>query len=76
MDAGERHYRSVDFAAMLVSLAPSLSQTIGILFTFGGIGLLVNGIIVYIVVLALAERRVNREASDRRPGADATRTPV
>ncbi len=61
---------------MLVALSPAAGQTIGILFTFGGIGLLVTGIIVYVVVLALAERRVNREATDRRPGADATRTPV
>ena len=61
---------------MLANLEPSVGQTIGILFTFGGIGLLATGIIAYIVVLALAERRVNREASDRRPGADSTRTPV
>ena len=61
---------------MFAALEPSVGQTMGILFTFGGIGLMVNGIIVYIVVLALSERRVNREASDRRPGADSTRTPV
>ena len=59
---------------MFAALDPGLGQTIGILFTFGGIGLLTGGIIAYIVVLALAERRENREASDRRPGADATRT--
>ncbi len=61
---------------MLASIDPALGQTIGILATFGSIGLLFTGIIVYIVVLAQGERRQNREASDRRPGADATRTPV
>jgi hypothetical protein len=76
MDAVGRHYRSLDSMAMFADLSPAAGQTIGILFTFGGIGLLTAGIIAYIVVLALAERRSNREASDRRPGADATRTPV
>jgi hypothetical protein len=54
----------------------ALSNTIGLLATFLGIGVLVNGIIVYIVVIALGERRENRRARERRPGADATRQGV
>ena len=32
---------------------------------FGGIGLLLNGIIVYAVVQAMGERKQNREAAER-----------
>ena len=47
-------------------------MTAGLLVTFLGIGLLANAIIVYIVVIALGERRENRMAREHRPGADAT----
>ena len=36
---------------MFAALEPSLGQTMGILFTFGGIGLMVNGIIVYLSLI-------------------------
>jgi hypothetical protein len=32
----------------------------GLIVTFGGIGILVNGLIVYIVAIALGERAENR----------------
>jgi hypothetical protein len=39
--------------------------TIALIIVFGGIGLLLNGIIVYAVVQAMGERRQNREAAER-----------
>jgi hypothetical protein len=39
----------------------SFGQTLALILTFGGIGLLVNALIVYIVVQSLQERRENRE---------------
>jgi hypothetical protein len=39
--------------------------TISLIIVFGGIGLLLNGIIVYAVVQAMGERRQNREAAER-----------
>ena len=38
----------------------SFDATFGLLVTFGGIGILVNGLIVYIVAIALGERAENR----------------
>jgi hypothetical protein len=49
---------------MLVS-ADSLGQTLALLATFLGIGVLVNLLIVYIVAQVLAERRQNQEANER-----------
>jgi hypothetical protein len=60
----------------VLAASQAFSDTFGLLATFLGIGLLVNGIIVYIVVLVLGERRENREVRERRPGADATRQGV
>ena len=51
------------------------SHTLGLLVTFLGIGVLVNGLLVYIAVLVIGERRENRVLRERRPGADATRAP-
>lgn len=45
---------------MLIS-ANALDQTLALLATFLGIGVLVNVLIVYIVAQVLAERRQNRE---------------
>lgn len=35
-------------------------MTFGLLVTFGGIGLIVNGVIVYAVAVALGERQENQ----------------
>ena len=43
----------------------SFDATFGLLVTFGGIGLVVNALIVYIVALALGERAENRRALER-----------
>jgi hypothetical protein len=60
----------------LLLATQAFNDTAGLLATFLGIGLIVNGIIVYIVVVTLGERRENREGRERRPGADATRQGV
>jgi hypothetical protein len=61
---------------MLIAMSVAVKNDIGLLATFLGIGLIVNGIIGYIVVLALGERNENRRGRERRPGADATRRTV
>jgi hypothetical protein len=38
--------------------------TLCLIIVFGGIGLLLNALIVYAVVLALGERKENREAAE------------
>ena len=50
---------------MLFAVSQATGQTIALLITFLGIGLLVNVLIVYIVAQVLAERRQNREANQR-----------
>lgn len=44
--------------------------TIGLLIAFGGIGVLANGIIVYIAALVLGERAQNREYAAAGRGDD------
>jgi hypothetical protein len=39
----------------------SFGQTLALLITFLGIGILVNGIIIYIVAQVMVERRQNQE---------------
>jgi hypothetical protein len=39
----------------------ALGQTLALLATFGGIGILVNVLVIYIVAQVLAERRENQE---------------
>jgi hypothetical protein len=55
---------------MLASSA-AFSKTFGLIVTFGGIGVIVNVIIVYIAVQIRGERRQNQEylASRRPPGS-------
>ena len=54
---------------MLLASSEALSKTIGLIATFGGIGVVVNVIVVYIAVQIRGERRQNREylASGRPP---------
>jgi hypothetical protein len=55
---------------MLLASA-ALTKDIGLIGTFGGIGVIVNIILVYIAVQVRGERRQNEEylASRRPPGA-------
>ncbi|HET9721363.1 MAG TPA: hypothetical protein VFP55_14880 [Solirubrobacteraceae bacterium] len=47
----------------------SLGQTLALLITFLGIGVLVNGLVVYIVAQVIIERRQNQERQ-RNPQAE------
>jgi hypothetical protein len=42
----------------------SLGQTIALLLTFLGIGVIVNVLIIYVVAQVLAERKENRERAE------------
>jgi hypothetical protein len=42
----------------------AFQSTFGLLVTFGGIGLLVNALIVYIVAMTLGERAENRRRAE------------
>jgi hypothetical protein len=50
---------------MAVLASYAFDVTLGLIIVFGGIGLLLNALIVYAVVQALGERNENREARDR-----------
>jgi phage shock protein PspC (stress-responsive transcriptional regulator) len=50
---------------MLVLANQALGQTLALLATFLGIGVLVNVLVVYIVAQVLAERRENQERQER-----------
>ncbi len=50
---------------MLIGADQASAQTIALLITFLGIGVLVNVLVVYIVAQVLAERRQNNEANQR-----------
>jgi hypothetical protein len=43
----------------------SFGQTIALLLTFLGIGIIVNVLIIYIVAQVLAERKQNHEGAER-----------
>ncbi len=51
---------------MLILADEATGQTLALLATFLGIGLIANVLIVYIVAQVLAERRQNREYRARR----------
>ncbi|MHB8243587.1 MAG: hypothetical protein ACYDHN_16565 [Solirubrobacteraceae bacterium] len=56
---------------MFIASNEALAKTIGLAATFGGIGVIVNVIIVYIAVQIRGERRQNQEylTSRRPPGS-------
>ena len=56
---------------MVLAASEAFSKTVGLVATFGGIGVIVNIIIVYIAVQIRGERRQNQEylASRRPPGS-------
>jgi hypothetical protein len=47
--------------AMLLAISKALSMDIGLIATFGGIGVVVNVIVVYIAIQIRGERQQNRE---------------
>ena len=59
----------ISLAAMGILADQATSMTIGLIVTFGGIGLIVNGLIVYILIQVRGERHQNLEyRSSRRNG--------
>lgn len=53
---------------MVIAASEAFDKTIGLIITFGGIGVVVNIILVYIAVQVRGERRQNREYMEsRRP---------
>jgi hypothetical protein len=48
--------------SLILATSQAVKVDIGLIATFGGIGLLVNAILVFIGVGALAERHANTEA--------------
>jgi hypothetical protein len=56
---------------MVLAASQAFVKTVGLIATFGGIGVIVNAIIVFIAVQIRGERRQNQEyiASRRPPGS-------
>lgn len=52
---------------MVLALSEAASKTIGLIVTFGGIGLLVTVIIVFIAIQVRGEHRQNRAYRERLP---------
>jgi ABC-type transporter Mla subunit MlaD len=52
---------------VVIAISEAASKTIGLVVTFGGIGLLVNVIIVFIAIQVRGERRQNQEYRERLP---------
>jgi hypothetical protein len=50
---------------MLVLADDAFTKTLGLIITFGGIGVIVNAIIIYILVQVHGERQQNREYFER-----------
>jgi hypothetical protein len=48
----------------------ALSKTIGLIATFGGIGVIVNGLVVYIIVQIRGERQQNLDYQSSRHQQD------
>ena len=57
---------------MVLASSTATDFTIGLIAIFGGIGLVVNALIVYIVALVLGERRENQEYQARLGRSDET----
>ncbi len=53
---------------MLLAASEAFAKTFGLIVTFGGIGVVVNVILVYVAIQIRGERRQNREyLESRRP---------
>jgi len=55
---------------MVIAATEAFAKTFGLIVTFGGIGVIVNIILVYVAIQIRGERRQNQEylASRRPPG--------
>ena len=50
---------------MILAMSEAVSKDIGLIATFGGIGVIVNVIIVFIAIQIRGERRQNQEYRER-----------
>jgi hypothetical protein len=50
---------------MIIAASEAVSKDIGLIATFGGIGVIVNVIIVFIAIQIRGERRQNQEYRER-----------
>ena len=50
---------------MILAASEATGKTIGLIATFGGIGVIVNVLIVYIAIQIRGERQQNREYRER-----------
>jgi ABC-type transporter Mla subunit MlaD len=50
---------------MVLAASQAFSKTVGLIITFGGIGLIVNVIVVFIAIQIRGERRQNQEYRER-----------
>ena len=55
---------------MVLASSTATDYTIGLIAIFGGIGLVVNALVVYIIAQVLGERRENQEYQARRGRSD------
>jgi hypothetical protein len=55
----------VTIASFLGQTPSSLGQTIALLLTFLGIGVIANVLIIYVVAQVMAERKENQDRSER-----------
>ena len=46
---------------MLLALSAAANKDIGLIATFGGLGVIVNGLVVYIIIQVRGERQQNLE---------------
>jgi hypothetical protein len=62
---------------MVLAASEAFVKTFGLVVTFGGIGVIVNVLLIYIAIQIRGERRQNREylASRRPPGSGETFPP-
>jgi phage shock protein PspC (stress-responsive transcriptional regulator) len=51
---------------MLIVSSQALGSTLALIATFGGIGVIVNLLIFYIIAQVLAERQQNQESGEQR----------
>jgi hypothetical protein len=66
LGGADRRVDQVGSSPMLaMAVDQATGQTLALLVTFLGVGLLVNVMIIYIILQVLAERRQNREANER-----------
>jgi hypothetical protein len=58
-------------AAVILAVSEAFSKTFGLIVTFGGVGLIVNGLLIYIAIQVRGEHRQNEELLNSRKPPDS-----